>query len=163
MTTRSQAAPVRRKLRFSTVDEALAEASRLAADEREGRLDRAGNWTLGQSLNHLAAWAGFAFDGYPPEIRAPLPVRVVLRLMKNKFLRSGMPAGVRIRNIPAGTLGADPTPTDVAFRRFESAFGRLRDHAPGHPNPIFGRLSHDEWVSLNLRHAELHLGFLVPR
>src|SRR5687767_4288195 len=69
----------RRTLRFENIDDALAEAERLAAAEREGRLDRAGKWPLGLTLGHLATWASFAFDGYPPAIRAPLPVRMILR------------------------------------------------------------------------------------
>ncbi len=30
-------------------------------------------------------------------------------------------------------------------------------------HPVFGELSLDEWDSLHLRHAELHMSFLVPR
>ena len=37
---------------------------------------------------------------------------------------------------------------------------RLRRSAPKDPNPLFGRLTHEQWVQLNLRHAELHLGNL---
>lgn len=29
-------------------------------------------------------------------------------------------------------------------------------------SPIFGKLSHEQWVNLHLKHAELHLGFLDP-
>jgi hypothetical protein len=28
-------------------------------------------------------------------------------------------------------------------------------------NPSMGPLSHDEWIQVHLRHAELHLSFLV--
>src|SRR5687767_14780046 len=94
----------RRKLRFETIDDALAEAERLVAAEREGRLQRAGNWTLGQALGHLAAWANFAFDGYPPECRAPLPVRMIARLLRNRFVTRPMPAGVRLGKAPGGTV-----------------------------------------------------------
>ena len=153
----------RRRLRFETIDDALAEAERLAAAEREGRLSRAGNWTLGQTLGHLAVWANFAFDGYPPQVRAPLPVRLVLRLMRNRMLRQGMPAGVRIRNIPDGTVGLDDLPADEGLSRFRAAMERLRRTPPTIPNPIFGPLTHEQWIQLNLRHAELHLGFQVLR
>jgi hypothetical protein len=30
-------------------------------------------------------------------------------------------------------------------------------------NPAFGKLTHEQWVQLNLRHAELHLRLQVPR
>ena len=40
---------------------------------------------------------------------------------------------------------------------------RLDARPPDAPNPIFGRLTHDEWKAINLRHAELHMGFLHPQ
>ena len=153
----------RRQLRFETIDDALAEADRLVAGEREGRLDGAGNWTLGQTLGHLATWANFAFDGYPPEVRAPLPVRLILRLMRGSILRKGMMAGVKVGKVPGGTLGLDVLPADEGLRRFRAAMERLRGSAPTAANPVFGRLTHEQWIQLNLRHAELHLGFQVPR
>ena len=39
---------------------------------------------------------------------------------------------------------------------------RLQAEAPTAPNVIFGQLTHEEWIAINLRHAELHLGFLIP-
>jgi hypothetical protein len=153
----------RHPLRFETVEDALAEAERLVGAERAGRLDRAGNWTLGQALGHLAAWANFAFDGYPPEVRAPLPVRILLRMARGRILSTGMMTGVKIRGIPAGTIAVDVLAADEGLRRFRAALERLRSTAPRLDNPAFGRLTHDEWIRLNLRHAELHLGHLVPR
>ena len=157
------AAIERRQLRFETVDDALAEAERLVAAEGAGRLDRAGNWALGQTLGHLATWANFAFDGYPPQIRAPLPVRVILRMARGRILSKGMMAGVKIRGVPEGTVGLELLEPDEGLRRFRAAMERLRSTAPKTDNPVFGPLTHDEWVKLNLRHAELHLGHLVPR
>ena len=153
----------RRTLRFDSADQAIAEAERLAAAEREGRLERAGNWTLGQTLGHLATWANFAFDGYPPEVRAPLPVRMILRLMRGRILSKGMTAGVKIRNVPGGTLGLEVLDPDEGLRRFRAALDRLGSTPPKIDNPVFGPLTHEQWVQLNLRHAELHLGNLVPR
>src|SRR5687767_4143220 len=108
----------RRILRFNSLDDALAEAERLVAAEREGRLDRAGNWPLGQTFGHLATWANFAFDGYPPAIRAPLPVRMVLRLMRGGILSKRMTAGMRIRGVPDGTVGLDPLESIEGLSRF---------------------------------------------
>jgi hypothetical protein len=155
--------PQRRRLRFETIDDALAEADRLAAADREGRLDRAGNWTLGQTLGHLATWAAFAFDGYPAAVRAPLPVRLILRLVRGRILNNGMTTGVRVGKAPGGTVGLDVLPVDEGLRRFRAAMERLRAAAPTIENPVFGRLTHDDWIKLNLRHAELHLGFQLPR
>ena len=155
------ATPQRRPLHFDTIDAAVADAERLAAAERDGRLQRSGTWTLGKTLGHLATWANFAFDGYPDAVRPPLPVRMVLRLMRNRFVAKGMPAGVRIRNIPGGTLGLDELPADEALARYRAAMVRLRRSPPTMPNPAFGPLTHEQWIQLNLRHAELHLSFLT--
>lgn len=153
----------RRKLRFESVDDALAEAGRLVEAERAGTLDRLGNWSLGQALGHLATWANFAFDGYPSAVRAPWPVRMILRLMRGRILNEGMMSGVKIRGIPEGTVGLDSMDADEGLRRFRAAMERLRSTAPTLENPAFGPLTHEQWIQLNLRHAELHLGHLVPR
>jgi hypothetical protein len=155
--------PARRTLRFDTVDDAIAEAERLAACERDGKLERAGNWTLGQALGHLATWATFPFEGYPDSVRPPLPVRLVLRMMRRKILTGAMPTGMKIGRMPEGTLGLDVVPTDEGMRRFVDALRRLRASCPTCASPVFGPLTHEQWVQLNLRHAELHLGFQVPR
>ena len=152
----------RRQLRFDTIDEALAEAERLVIAERDGQLARAGNWPLGQTLGHLATWANLALDGYPPEVRAPWPVRAVARLMRNRILSKGMMAGVKVGKLPGGTLGLEPVSAEEGLRRFRVAMERLRATPPTAVNPVFGRLTHRQWIDLNLRHAELHLGFQLP-
>jgi hypothetical protein len=159
----SDPATSRRTLRFNTIDDALADADSLATAEREGRLQQFGNWTLGQSLGHLATWANFAFDGYPDAVRAPLPVRLILRMLRNRILTNGMMPGVKLRGVPGGTLGTDTLSTDEGLARFRAAMERLRANAPTMVNPVFGPLTHEQWIQLNLRHAELHLGFLAPR
>jgi hypothetical protein len=155
--------PLRRKLRFECIDDAIAEAERLVAAEREGRLRQGGSWSLGQALGHLSTWASFAFDGYPPEVHAPLPVRLVLRVLRRRILTKGMMSGVRIRGIPGGTLGTEPIESAKALEMCRQAFQRIANSCPINVNPAFGRLSHEQWIMLSLRHAELHLGFLHPQ
>ena len=65
MSVDTRSIPDRRPLRFDTIDQALAEAARLAELERAGRLKSLGNWTLGQTLGHLATWAEFSYTGAP--------------------------------------------------------------------------------------------------
>ena len=156
-------APQRRQLRFETIDDALAEAERLVAAEKEGRLARAGTWSLGKTLGHLATWTEFAHDGYPASVHAPLPVRVILRMMRGRILNKGMMPGVKVGRVPGGTLGLDEVMSEQGLARWRTALQRLKASAPTIDNPAFGRLTHDEWVKLNLRHAELHLGNQVPR
>lgn len=150
----------RRPLWFERLDDILTEANRLAAAEQGGTLVQNGNWTLGQILGHLAGWMNFAFDGYPREIHAPLPVRLILKLFQKRILTGGMMAGVKIRGTKDGTVANEIIPTDEGLRRLGPAIERLKAQSPVILNPAFGHLTHDEWIALNLRHAELHLGFL---
>ena len=154
--------PQRRHLRFDAIDDAVAEAERLVAAERAGQIERVGNWTLGQSLGHLATWASFAFDGYPDSVRAPWFVRAILRVMRKRILTQGMMSGVRIRGVEGGTLGLETLDAEEALCRYRAAMLRLRDDVPSIVNPVFGKLTHEQWMQLNLRHSELHMSFLVP-
>jgi hypothetical protein len=153
----------RRKLHFDSIDDAISEAERLVAAERAGRLECIGNWQPGQALGHLATWANFALDGYPPQLHPPLPVRLIARLMKNSILTKGMMPGMRIGKLPGGTVGLEPLEPEEGLHRFRAAFERLRTTPPTIPNPAFGPLTHEQWIALNLRHAELHLSFQCPR
>jgi hypothetical protein len=150
----------RRVLRFDSIDQMLAEVDRLVASEKAGRLKQLGNWTLGQTLNHLATWIEYGYIGCP--LKPPFFIRWILKLQRNKFLRGPMPAGVRIPRVEGGTLAIDPMPLDEALPRFRRMAERLKTEPPTEPSPALGKLTHDEAIALNLRHAELHLGFLVP-
>jgi hypothetical protein len=150
----------RRTLRFESIDQVMAEVDRLAEAERAGRLRRLGNWTLGQTLAHLAAWAEHGYTGSP--LKVPFFIRWILRLRKRKFLYGPMRAGVKIPGVEGGTLATDAVPLDEGLGRFHRVLERLKVEAPTAPSPVFGPLTHEESIALNLRHAELHLGFLIP-
>jgi len=149
----------RRQLRFETIADALSEADRLAAAEREGKLRCLGNWTAGQNFAHLAAWVDYSYDGVP--FTTPWFVKLFLRPMKNQFLHKRMRAGSRIPKLPGGTIGMDPLPFDEALTRFRRNFARLETEPPARPHMLFGRLTREEWIAAHLRHAELHLSFMT--
>lgn len=150
----------RRQLRFRSIAEMEREVDRLVAADRAGRIQLKGNWTLAQMLAHLAAWVDYNYIGFPIP-RAPLMIRLVLKLMRGKMLSGSMPQGIRLPNVKEGTLGADPgVSLDDALAKFHGAIGRLKaGDPPRHPSPAFGAMTLDEVVKLTLRHAELHLGF----
>jgi hypothetical protein len=150
----------RRKLRFNSLDEALAEAERLTTADRSGQLKQVGNWSLGQALNHIAGWAEFSYARCP--LKTPFIIRLILWLRKRSFLYGPMPAGVRIPGVANGTLITELASVDAALSRFKTALQRLKTEPPTHPSQALGKLTHEEAIALNLRHAELHLGFFVP-
>ena len=166
-TTSTAAGPVntgavagRRILRFESIDQVLADVDRLVEAERAGRLRRLGNWTLGQTLGHLAGWAEYGYTGFP--LKVPFFIRWILRLRKQKFLYGPMRAGVKIPRLEGGTLATDPMTTEEGLGRFRRVMERLKKETPTVPSPVFGQLTHQESIALSLRHAELHLGFLLP-
>lgn len=141
-------------LRFHAIDDVLDEANRLAAADRQGRLTQIGNWTLGQALGHVAGWIEFGYNGFP--IGAPWFIRLIVWLQRKKFLYGPMRAGVKIPGTPHGTLATDPIALEEGLSRFQAAFQRLKAEPQKHPSPVLGKLTHEESIALNLRHAELH-------
>lgn len=152
----------RRKLRFQSLDELSSEIDRIVSADAAGRLRTTGNWTAGQVFGHLASWINYGWDGYP----FPTPpwfVRFFLKFMRKKYLRDGMPAGVKIPKADGGTYGTERLTTTDGAERLRKALQRLRNgEEPRHQSPAFGPMSYEERIALNLRHAELHLGFLHP-
>jgi hypothetical protein len=150
-----------RKLRFDSLDDCMSEVGRILEAYEQGRLRNSGNWTPGQIMAHIAAWIEYGYDGYPIG-PPPFFVRWILRLRLQKMLRDGMPRGVRIPRVREGTVGMEDMATPAAEQRLLKALKRLQDgeEARFH-SPAFGPMSNDDRIRLNLRHAELHLGFLA--
>jgi hypothetical protein len=150
----------RRTLRFATLAEALADARAVAQADAQGRLRRTGNWTAGQVLHHLASWINFAYDGYPAT--PPWFVRLLGPLMRRRVLAGPLVLGLRMPGVKDGTYATEDMPTERALAEFARAVERLSATPPNTPNPVFGRMTHQQWLELHTRHAECHLGFLHP-
>jgi len=152
--------PDRRQLRFATVDELLNEIDRVMAADQAGTVRTLGTWTPGQILGHLAAWIQYGYEGYPMK-PPPWFVRLFLRLQVKKYLRRGMPSGVRIPKVEEGTYGIEALPAQEGAERLRRALERLQRGEPAkYDSPAFGPMSYEDRIQLNLRHAELHLSFL---
>lgn len=152
----------RRKLRFESIDEILKDIDRIEAADKAGTLRRTGNWTAGQVFAHLAAWINYAYDGFPMG-KPPWIIRAILRMMLRGMLKNGMPSGRHIPKVPGGTFGADAVSTEEGATRLRAALRRLASNeAAPHESPAFGKLNYEDRVKLNMRHAELHMGFLHP-
>ncbi len=150
----------RRRLRFNSLAELRAEVERVAAADRAGALRRTGNWTTGQVFGHLTTWMEFAWT--PNPLKPPWLVRFIAARQKNKHLNKAMRPGARIPGVEGGTLGTKPTAMDEGLANLRDAIDRLEREAPTCPSPLFGMLTREEAIKLNLRHAELHLSFLHP-
>jgi hypothetical protein len=149
----------RRTLHFETIDEVLAEVNRLADAERQGRLKRLGHWTLGQTLGHLAGWAEYRDVVTPPA--EPFYLKWLDRLRKRRSLAGPMTAGVRTPGDDGRTPTNEPMSLEHGVERIRRVMARLRADVPSRPRALLGALTDDEWIALQLQHAELHLGLFV--
>jgi hypothetical protein len=151
----------RRKLQFDSLDDVVNDVDRILVAQSSGELRVLGNWTAGQILAHLASWAEYPYKGYPMKPPVWL-IRFILKRMLPRTLAHGMSPGVKIPGIAGGTTGQEDQPIDLAGSRYKKALERLKSAEPAiHHSPAFGLLPHSDIVRLQLRHAELHLSFIV--
>lgn len=149
-----------RKIRLATIDDVFAELDRIGQADQEGRLKTTGNWTAGQILAHVAAWIEYGYSGYPVK-PPPFPLNFILPWMGKRILKNGMRPGVRIPGVKEGTFGQEQVSTATGLERLRRAFSRLKNGEQcKYDSPAFGPMSHEDRILLNLRHAELHLGFI---
>lgn len=129
------------------------------------RVRRLGNWTLGQALNHIAAWIEFPYIGYPAELVIPDEMRANADAVKDRMMNATMAPGERLPGLEAGTLATEVVPTAIGLARLEAAARYLEEGDPAEPTPFpdpaFGVITRHEWTQISLRHAELHLSFYV--
>ena len=146
----------RRSLRFETFDDLRADLTALEWIETR----TLGNWSEGQIYKHLA----LAFDMMSKDapFRMPAPVQWVMRtFMKKRMLSTGLSAGFQAPK-RAQAMIPDPIEADVAREQLRASINDAENATEFPPHPVFGRLTREEWIAFELRHAELHLSFLVP-
>jgi len=150
-----------RELRFANLDEMLAEMERIAAADREGRVTRLGNWDAGTNFGHLATWIDYSFEGFPPKLNPPWIIKFILKFQKSKFIKGPMPRGVKIPGIENGTFATEVVPLEEGVVHLRSSIERLKRERPTQKSVLFGEMTHQEWISGTLRHAELHMSYLT--
>ena len=147
----------RRTLRFNSLAELKAEIERLAGSE----VRTTGNWSLAQAIDHLAAIMEGSLDGIPA--KAPLLIRLMSPLFRNKALHKGMDPGIKLPSSMKDILPPPDITIEKALARINRAFERLdRGEQMTQPSPVFGKMTHEDWCNLHMRHGELHLSFMHP-
>jgi Protein of unknown function (DUF1569) len=146
----------RRTLRYESLSDFLADAEAQA----EGATHTLGNWTLPQIFDHLSRSLRVAVRG--TDAWFSLPARLFLHAVRRRFFSRPMQPGIHVPSQlervlrPGDGLSVDQALAELraAVARFEAA-PRLALH------PAFGRLTREEWRQISLRHAELHMSFVV--
>jgi len=154
----SSAVPlVRRELHYASLEEFQADVERMA----HLKFRTVGHWSYPQILDHLAKTMLCSLDGFG--FKAPWFVRILIGpLFKNSFLTKPMKAGYRLPEKMAGALlPARDLSLATALEHIRTAISRCRNETPAADHPAFGKLASQEWNALYLRHAELHMSFVV--
>jgi hypothetical protein len=154
----------RRAVRLATVDDLAAEVDRVAAAAAAGRVRSLGNWSPAQALWHLGKLIELSFDGFSWRYRrGPQWITRPLRLLAwRQLIRVALRPG--FQNPPeAAALEPDASLSlEEATAYLRRQIERIRQgEQMTQEVAVEGPYSHDQWVFIHLRHAELHLGFLA--
>jgi hypothetical protein len=147
----------RRRLRFESYGGIVEEVRRLATVPTR----QLGNWSLAQICQHLAT-AMELCTASGVGFRAPLKTRIVARLFRKALLNGRLPPGFQLPPEAAAVLVREPASVEAAIAALEQAISGLKQTSQRAPHPVLGSLSASQWDLFHLRHAEMHLSFLVP-
>ncbi|MCH9654569.1 MAG: DUF1569 domain-containing protein [Planctomycetes bacterium] len=144
----------RRTVCYESLDDLLKDADQMSQSD----VHLLGNWSLGQILKHLAMSLDASIDGM--DFKLPAPVRFLMTLlMKRKFLTKALPPGFKSTSkfIP------DETTTEEGLAALRTAVKRQQSESARVDHPGFGKMTNKEWNDFNLRHAEMHMSFVLPK
>ncbi len=151
-----------RKLTFTCLDCLKKELEQAQAAHDAGTLEQTGNWSPGQIMWHLARFFMFSMDGF--DGRAPVLVRFIMKLMfkKSALGSAPMPAGFKLPKKAASMVPPDDVSFEQGMADLQKQLARLdAGEKMDQPSPILDQLTHDQWMTIQLKHAALHLGFLT--
>ena len=147
----------RRNLHFDSLDQAVAEAERLASAE----VETCGNYSLGQILDHLSR----TMDTVTGKVEPPqpaLPLRIVMRILRPIMINRTLPSGFKL---PAKTQSllwsSEPVDAGTGLQNWKKSIERY-NQVELQPHPIFGKMTREQHDQIQCRHAELHLSFVHP-
>jgi hypothetical protein len=148
----------RRDLTFETFHDVVTDAEHLAA-ARNCRMP--GNWSLPVLINHLTMTMHSSIDGFPS--KAPFLIRLIGPLIKRSVVYGKkFSPGIKL---PAEVIPAAFPPGNSAYEALadlKAAFSRALTERMEADHPAFGKMTHEEWLLMQLRHAEMHLSFALP-
>jgi Protein of unknown function (DUF1569) len=150
------ATPTRRQVRYSSIDEVVADAERAVS----ANAATTGKWSLGQIIEHLAIAHEKMIDGFG--FSAPWPLPIVGRLVfKKRLLKKGMTPGFNLNPKAAAVLVPGETDAAAALEHLRKTVERLKTEQKRSPHPFLGPMNAEESRQLCLRHAELHMSFVT--
>jgi hypothetical protein len=145
----------RRQVNYASLQELLADADKLCS----GPIRTLGNWSAGQVFRHLALSFNNSIDGFT--ITFPWYLRLMARVFKKRLLAGPMPPGYKLPPEAENVMVPGPTSSEAGLADLHAAVARLEREEKRARNPVFGDISKEEWNQIHLKHASLHMSFLV--
>ncbi|MCP3905095.1 MAG: DUF1569 domain-containing protein [Planctomycetes bacterium] len=156
MTINTKQVTDRRELNFQTMEDLWADVERLGPEARA-----TGNWTPAQIVWHVSELLTISLDG--AEFLAPLPFRVIGRMLKGRMMSKTFPPGIKLKGRFLPLLPDSNLTWDEAVARLRGSVERLRaGERMTQRSPILGAMTHEEWERVHCRHAEMHFSFIQP-
>lgn len=146
----------RRRLSFTSLDDILADVEALDGSA----IRTTGNWTAAQIVQHVTDVITLSVDGFG--FKLALPLRVLGRLLRSQALTRPMRPGFNVPHAMRARLPSDQLPFEQAVASFRQGIGRAKSERMTKASPLLGALTHEQWVQLHCRHAEMHLSFVHP-
>ena len=148
----------RRSLHFDSLADALAEAERLSSQS----VITAGSYSLGQILEHLARTIDVV-TGDRPSPPIALPVKVLARMFRSRFLNSPMQPGFKLPSKAQSVFWpSEDVESEAGLQHYREAINRFDHTEPLPKHVLLGNMTRPQHVQLQCRHAELHLSFVRP-
>ncbi|MCA9038847.1 MAG: DUF1569 domain-containing protein [Planctomycetaceae bacterium] len=152
MTVNTKKVAGRREVRYTSYADMMNDVEQMAV----GEVRTLGNWSYGQILQHLATSLDSSIEGTGFMLPAPMRWLFTL-LMKNRFLYKAIPAGFKT----SGKFIPGETSVEEGLMALRHSVERQSQEETCAPHPAFGKITKEEWDAFNLRHAEMHMSFVV--
>ena len=158
MTVDTKSVANRREVRYESYDDLLADVENLAGQEYQVL----GNWSYAQILEHLGIAMEGSIDGIP--FKAPWFMRLLAKmLLKKKLLAGPLSPGYQIPDNAKPTIyPKEEKSLEEGLEHIRTAVARCKSEKARASHPLFDTISPAEWDQWNLRHAEMHMSFVLP-
>ena len=166
MTVDTKTAP-KRDLSFRSLDDVAADLDRIEAAAQAGTLSTTGNWTPAENLDHTSRFMEMSMDGFP-EGKPPLVMRAIVGLFKGMILKQAMggkpsPAGIKLPKGAEYLMPRADATLEEGVARVRAIIGRVKSGEEfSQASPLFGKLTHEQWVGIHCGHCAMHWSFLQP-
>ena len=153
--------PERREVQYQSLEEVVADVEQLAA----GEVTTIGQHSFAAIVEHLARAHDTSTGKLIPP-KPPLLMRLIMPFIKGKIIngKEGIKPGVKLPPAAESYFWPSEVPTLTdAIQHLQESVDRFQTSGPLAVHPVFGKLTADESLRLQLRHAALHLSFVYPK